>query len=68
MSNQSNSTYSFPKLLGRWTYHGWEILEYDVRGKTHFEASNGDNSIILKTYDEVIEMIDSHSDNLKQAA
>jgi len=68
MSTQSNNTISFPKLLGRSSYHGWEILEYDVLGKRHYEASDGDNSIIMKTYDEVIEMIDSHTDNLKKAA
>ena len=68
MSTQSNNVISFPKLLRRTSYHGWDIMEYDVLGKKHFEASDGENCIILKSYDEVIEMIDSHSENLKEAA
>lgn len=68
MSITNNNVYTFPKLLGRTNYQGWDILEYDVLGKRHFEASKDDISIIFRTYDEVIESIDSHCDNLKKAA
>jgi hypothetical protein len=68
MSTQPNNVIPFPKLLSRHNYHGWEILEYDVLGKRHFEASNGENCIILKNYDQVVEMIDAHSNPVKQVA
>ena len=68
MSNPTNKVYSFPKLVSRSTYQGWDILEYDVLGKKHYEASKDDNSIILRNYEEVIEMIVSHSDHFKKGA
>lgn len=68
MSTSKNNVYTFPKLLTRSTYEGWEIIEYDVLGKKHYEASKDDLSIILKTYDEVIEVIEAHSDHIKKAA
>lgn len=68
MSNSINNVYAFPKLVSRSTYEGWDILEYEVQGKKHYEASKDDNCIIMSNYEEVIEMIDTHCEHFRKAA